>query len=186
MPTMGVPGLSPAGRAHAFPLGSRRRLLRVRLRAWRLVRRHYLTFVSGAVFVGVLVTVFTSAGFGVEESPRDTAGTEEADASSNPVLPVSAASATAAGVLAYRPRPRSYPVIYYLVDSEEQQYAMEQAIQSDTARRVRQGPNDPANADRQILLVTTAEEERQTTIFILDIAYAAAAEGVSVMVVDLR
>jgi hypothetical protein len=186
MPTLGAPGLFPAWRAHGHRLGHNRRLRRIRLRAWHLLRHHYLTFVSGAIFAGVVVTLFTSSSFGVDEAPHASAGPDELDSSSDALSSSAAASPASTDVMAYHPRPRSYPVIYYLVDSKEQQLAMKQAIESDSARRVRQGPGDPANAEREVLLITTPEEERQATVLILDVAYAAAAEGVAVMVVDTR
>jgi hypothetical protein len=159
---------------------SKRRLKRVLLRGLRLGRRQYLSLISAAVLLVALVLALTNSSLEVDGRT----------ATRPPAAAASAAPADAvAAVTAPTPLPtgpESHEVFYYMFSSEWERNDFELAIQADMRDLHRRGMPVPSQASRQLLVVTTKEEEAAAFQYLNDLFLLSQSEGFGFYFFDLR
>jgi hypothetical protein len=163
-------------------MSSRRRRRRLRvllLRGLRLTRRHYLSLVSAVIVAVVFGVALTNASF---ELDAGVAAQPEAVAPSAP-LPAATASPVPTPAPTEEPAPK---VVYYIVESVEQAWALAGARRADAVYFAAQGlpPFPPTSA--YYVMYESREEELEGQRLLHELAYMAPNYGIDFYVVDLR
>jgi hypothetical protein len=145
------------------------------LRGLRVVRKHHLSALSGAILIGALAVALTSPGFEIADSTT----AEQASAAPEPALPLPALGNAPAPVYEER------WLVYFIVESVEQIRLLNATMRSDAFFIAEQGLPPMRTTFVDYLLFNTPEEEAWGARFLNQMAEVAFFEGYNLQIVDL-